>query len=383
MKLYKRVPIRLVSGKGSRVKDAEGREYIDVLAGIAVNSLGHCHPAVVEAVREQAGKLIHCSNFYATEPQAKLAELLVTQSGLGKIFFCNSGAEAAEGALKLARKWGSKNGRGGGVITMDGSFHGRTLATIMATGQPKYRDGFDPLPSGFQTVPFNDLEAVKKAVTKDTCAVMVEPVQGEGGVRPASREYLEGLRRFCDEAGILLIFDEVQCGMGRTGFLFAYQGYGVTPDIVTLAKALGGGVPIGAVLARESVAEVFQPGNHGTTFGGNPLATAAARAAVTALIEEKLPERAREMGDYLVSSLQEATRGMEVIADIRGRGLMVGVELTIDGKPVVEKMLEKGVLGNCTAGKVMRFVPPLNISKADLDEVVRVFVESLRETIDG
>ncbi|MEJ2421444.1 MAG: aspartate aminotransferase family protein [Acidobacteriota bacterium] len=383
MKLYKRVPIRLVSGKGSRVKDAEGREYIDVLAGIAVNSLGHCHPAVVEAVREQAGRLIHCSNFYATEPQAKLAELLVTQSGLGKIFFCNSGAEAAEGALKLARKWGSKNGRGGGVITMDGSFHGRTLATIMATGQPKYRDGFDPLPSGFQTVPFNDLEAVKKAVTKDTCAVMVEPVQGEGGVRPASREYLEGLRRFCDEAGILLIFDEVQCGMGRTGFLFAYQGYGVTPDIVTLAKALGGGVPIGAVLARESVAEVFQPGNHGTTFGGNPLATAAARAAVTALIEEKLPERAREMGDYLVSSLQEATRGMEVIADIRGRGLMVGVELTIDGKPVVEKMLEKGVLGNCTAGKVMRFVPPLNISKADLDEVVRVFVESLRETIDG
>jgi acetylornithine/N-succinyldiaminopimelate aminotransferase len=383
MKLYKRVPIRLVSGKGSRVKDAEGREYIDVLAGIAVNSLGHCHPAVVEAVREQAGRLIHCSNFYATEPQAKLAELLVTQSGLGKIFFCNSGAEAAEGALKLARKWGSKNGRGGGVITMDGSFHGRTLATIMATGQPKYRDGFDPLPSGFQTVPFNDLEAVKKAVTKDTCAVMVEPVQGEGGVRPASREYLEGLRRFCDEAGILLIFDEVQCGMGRTGFLFAYQGYGVTPDIVTLAKALGGGVPIGAVLARESVAEVFQPGNHGTTFGGNPLATAAARAAVTALIEEKLPERAREMGDYLVFSLQEATRGMEVIADIRGRGLMVGVELTIDGKPVVEKMLEKGVLGNCTAGKVMRFVPPLNISKADLDEVVRVFVESLRETIDG
>jgi len=323
--------------------------------------------------------LLHCSNFYYIEPQARLAELLVERSDMDRALFCNSGSEAVEGAIKLARRWASMKGRGGDIITMEGSFHGRTLAAVTATGQRKYSKGFDPLPGGFKIVPFNDIEEVIRVADEDTCAVMVEPVQGEGGVRVADPQYLIALRKLCTKKGILLIFDEVQCGMGRTGHLFAYQGYGVVPDIITLAKALGGGVPIGALLAREEVASAFGPGDHGTTFGGNPLATAAALAATKVILDEDLPGRSQRMGDYLRSELERRTAGNDAVVDVRGRGLMVGVELDREGKQVVKKMMDKGVLSNCTADRVIRFVPPLNIPKEDLDRAVDVFVESLGE----
>ena len=369
----------MVRGKGSRVEDSKGNTYIDMLAGIAVNSLGHCHPEVVAAVREQVGKLMHCTNIYYNEPQAKLAKLLVDASDLDRVFFCNSGTEAVEGAIKLARKWASKNGRGGKIISMDGSFHGRTLGALMATGQKKYRNGLDPLLTGFEIIPFNDIEAVERAVDDETCAIILEPVQGEGGIRIATKEYMTALRKICDERDILLIFDEIQCGLGRTGYLFAYQACDVIPDIITLAKALGGGFPIGALLAKEDFSSAFEPGDHGTTFGGNPLATAAAYASLSTIIHENLSERSREMGEYLMHILNEKTKEIKAVSEIRGRGLMVGVELDGGGKDVVNAMLEKGVLGNCTADKVIRFVPPLNIPKKYLDRAIEVFIESLKE----
>lgn len=376
---YKRTPILLVEGKGSRVWDSEGNEYIDLLAGIAVNGLGHCHPRVVKAIQEQAAKLMHCSNIYYIGPQTLLAQTLIENCEMDRIFFGNSGTEAVEGAMKLARKWASKNDRGGKIITFEGSFHGRSLAAITATGQEKYKLGFDPLPGGFEIVDFNDLEAVKRAVDKDTCAIMVEPIQGEGGIRVADPEFLKGLREICDEEGILLIFDEIQCGMGRTGHLFAYQGYGVVPDIITIAKALGAGFPIGALLAVEKVADNFGPGDHGTTFGGNPLATAAALASVSSIIDEGLPDRSREMGHLLIGILKERTQNMDLVKEVRGKGLMIGVELEEKGKEVVAMMQDKGVLANCTAGNVIRFVPPMNTPEEDLRKGADVFVETLKE----
>lgn len=377
--IYGRMPLLLKKGKGSRVWDSEGKEYVDALGGIAVNSLGHCHPNIVKAIKDQAEKLIHCTNIYYIEPQIKLEKLLLDNCDMERILFVNSGTEAVEGAMKLARKWGCKNGKGGGIITMDGSFHGRSLACVTATGQKKYRVGFDPLPGGFKTVPFNDLDAVEDAIDETICAIMVEPVQGEGGIVPAEKNYLKGLRKLCDKYNILLIFDEIQCGMGRTGHLFAYQGYDVVPDIITIAKALGGGFPIGALLAKDKVASSFDSGDHGTTFGGNPLATAAAYASVKTLIDEKLPERSKEMGKYLMDKLKKEAEKNDHIVKVRGKGLMVGVVLDREGKDIVPAMMRHGVLSNCTAKNVIRFVPPLITPKADLDKSVDALMKSIDE----
>lgn len=377
--IYGRLPILLKKGKGSHVWDSDGNEYIDVLAGIAVNSLGHCHPNVVNAIKNQAEQLIHCTNIYYIEPQAKLEKLLLDSCDMNRALFVNSGTEAVESAIKLARKWASKHEKGGGIITMDGSFHGRSLACVTATGQKKYRVGFDPLPQGFKIVPFNDLQAVEDAIDDSICAVMVEPVQGEGGIVSADETYLKGLRDLCDKHNILLIFDEIQCGMGRTGHLFAYQGYNVIPDMITIAKALGGGFPIGALLAKEEIANAFDKGDHGTTFGGNPLATAAAYASVSTLIDENLAQKAQKTGTYLMNKLNEKRKKTTHIKEVRGKGLMIGIVLDQKGKEIVPEMMKHGVLANCTAKNVIRFVPPLTISEKDLDTAVSVLMDAIKE----
>lgn len=377
--IYGRLPLLLKKGKGSHVWDSDGKEYIDVLGGIAVNSLGHCHPNVVNAIKNQAEQLIHCTNIYYIEPQARLEKLLLDNCDMDRALFVNSGTEAVESAIKLARKWASKHGKGGGIITMDGSFHGRSLACVTATGQKKYRVGFDPLPHGFKIVTFNDLQAVKDAIDDSICAIMVEPVQGEGGIVPADKSYLKGLRNICGDHNILLIFDEIQCGMGRTGHLFAYQGFNVIPDMIAIAKALGGGFPIGALLAKEEVATAFDKGDHGTTFGGNPLATAAAYASVSTLINENLAQKAQQTGTYLMNKLNEERKKTTHIKEVRGKGLMVGIVLDQKGKEIVPEMMKHGVLANCTAENVIRFVPPLTISKKDLDTAVSVLMDAIKE----
>ncbi|MEA3559618.1 MAG: aspartate aminotransferase family protein [Candidatus Thermoplasmatota archaeon] len=377
--IYNRVPVTLVRGKGTMVYDTNGKGYLDMLGGIAVNALGHGHPDVIEAIRRQSEKIIHCTNIYYIEPQVRLAKLLVDGSDLDRVFFCNSGTEAVEGALKLARKWGNMKGKGGKVISMEGSFHGRTLGSLMATGQMKYREDLSPLPDGFAIIPFNDLDSVKGAIDDDTCAILIEPVQGEGGVKVADKEYLEGLRKLCDDNDILLIFDEIQCGMGRIGQLFAYQEYGVVPDVITLAKALGAGFPIGAILAKDDVASAFKPGDHGTTFGGNPLATAVSAEVVSILSEEAFLRNVRENGIYFRSQIREALKGMDVVDHIRGKGLMVGIVLKKNGKEVVNRMFEKGVLSNCTADTVIRLLPPLNVKVDEIDTTVRILVDSIKE----
>ncbi len=377
--VYDRVPIALVRGEGTKVYDTEGNEYLDMLGGIAVNALGHGHPKVVEAIKRQSDRLIHCSNIYYIEPQVRLAKLLVEGCDLDRVFFCNSGTEAVEGAIKLARKWGNKKGKGGRVISMEGSFHGRTLVSLMATGQEKYKKDLYPLPEGFKVVPFNDIDAIAEAVDDDTCAVLVEPVQGEGGIVPADRGYLEGLRKLCDKEGILLIFDEIQCGMGRLGYLFAYQAYDVVPDIITIAKGLGAGFPIGAILARDEVSSAFEPGDHGTTFGGNPLATATGAAVVSTISDEKFLRRIREHGIHFRMKIRSALEGVDVVDHVRGEGLMVGVVLRKSGKEVVSRMLDQGILSNCTADTVIRFLPPLNVRVEEMDRTVEVLARCIRE----
>lgn len=383
MRTYGRYPVALVRGEGTRVWDADGREYLDFVGGLAVNSLGHCHPRVVAAIREQAGKLLHCSNLYWIETQVELARLLVENSALDKVFFCNSGAEANEGAIKLARKY-AKEHRGAEsyeIITMRRSFHGRTLATLTATGQEKFHRGFAPLPPGFRYVPFNDLASLRAAVGPKTCAVMLEPVQGEGGVYAANKDYLQAVRALCDDEGLLLIFDEVQCGLGRTGYLFAYQYYGVEPDILTLAKALAGGVPIGAMLAKEKVAASFAPGDHASTFGGNPLATAAGVAAFRALLEEGLVDNARVMGEYFRGELEKLVREFPQLIEVRGRGLLLGLEIDGLADAVVNACMERGLLINSLHGHVLRFLPPLNVSKEEIDKAIAVLKEALQEIL--
>ncbi|WP_258358748.1 acetylornithine transaminase [Moorella sulfitireducens (nom. illeg.)] len=383
MRTYGRYPVALVRGEGARVWDADGREYLDFVGGLAVNSLGHCHPRVVTAIREQAGKLLHCSNLYWIEPQVELARLLVENSALDKVFFCNSGAEANEGAIKLARKY-AKEHRGPEsyeIITMRRSFHGRTLATLTATGQEKFHRGFAPLPAGFRYVPFNDLAGLRAAVNPRTCAVMLEPVQGEGGVYAANKDYLQAVRALCDDEGLLLIFDEVQCGLGRTGYLFAYQYYGVEPDIMTLAKALAGGVPIGAMLAKEKVASAFAPGDHASTFGGNPLATAAGVAAFKSLLEEGLVENARDVGEYFYRELDKLVREFPQLIEVRGRGLLLGLEMDGPVDAVVAACMERGLLINSLHGHVLRFLPPLTISKDEIDRALAILKEALKEVL--
>jgi len=376
---YNRYGLVLVRGKGSRVWDAEGKEYLDFVSGLAVCNLGHCHPKVVKAIQEQAETLIHVSNFYYITPQIELASLLCQHSFAEKVFFCNSGAEANEGAIKLARKYAKEKMEGNRyeIITMEQSFHGRTMATLTATGQEKFHKGYAPLVPGFKYVPFNDAGAVKDALDSKTCAVLVEPIQGEGGVNCPSEGYLQSLREICDEKRILLIFDEVQVGMGRTGKLFAYEHYGIEPDILTLAKSLAGGVPIGALLIRKGIEEGFKPGDHASTFGGNPLATAAGVAALTAILEEDMLGNCRKMGDYFLSRLQEMKQRFPVIQDVRGKGLILGMELKMDGGNIVKEMMGKGILINCTMGNVLRFLPPLIVKKEEIDQVVGVLKDIL------
>jgi predicted acetylornithine/succinylornithine family transaminase len=377
---YARYPVLLVRGKGTRVWDLEGEEYLDFVSGLAVCNLGHCHPKVVKAIQDQAEKLIHVSNFYYIEPQIQLASLLCKHSFADKVFFCNSGAEANEGAMKLARKYAKGKGSEDRyeIITMERSFHGRTFATLTATGQEKFHKGYEPLMPGFKYVPFNDIKAVKNAIGPQTCAVMVEPLQGEGGVNCPLEGYLKTLREICDEKGLLLIYDEVQVGIGRTGKLFAYEHEGVEPDLLTLAKSLAGGVPIGALLIKKGIADSFQPGDHASTFGGNPLATAAGVAALTTILEEGMLENCQRMGDYFLSQLEETKKRFPFVKDIRGKGLILGVELKIDGSTIVKEMLKKKILINCTMGNVLRFLPPLIVTKEEIDRVVQTLEEVFR-----
>lgn len=382
MNTYGRLPIAMVKGEGCHVWDADGKKYLDFVAGVAVNSVGHCHPQVVRAVSEQVATLMHCSNLYWIAPQVELAKILVENSQLDKVFFCNSGAEANEGAIKLARKAAKEihqNENKYEIITMLNSFHGRTLATLTATGQDKVKTGFAPLPQGFKYVPYNDINALKEAISDITCAVMMEPVQGEGGVIAADDEYLKQVRELCNEKGVLLIFDEVQVGIGRTGKLFAYEHSGVVPDIMTLAKALGGGAPIGAVMAKDEIAEHFGPGTHATTFGGNPLVTSAGVAAMTVMLEEDLPGNAAEMGKYMEEKFHELQAEYDFIKETRGKGLLLGLNMAVEGGGIVKSCLEKGLLINCTAGTVLRFVPPLNVTKSDIDECIAILKEALDE----
>ena len=378
MKTYGRLPVVLVKGNGMYVEDINGKKYLDFLAGIAVNNVGHCNPEVVETIKKQAETLMHTSNIYYIVPQVKLAKKLVELSGLDRAFFSNSGAEANEAAIKLARKYGKNNGIGEGeIITMEHSFHGRTLTTITATAKPKYQEGYEPLPRGFKYVSFNDLEALKENITNKTTAIMLEPVQGEGGVYIADKDYLKGVRDLCDDKNIVLIFDEVQCGMGRTGKMFAYEHYNIRPDILTLAKALGAGFPIGATLAKEEIADAFTPGSHGTTFGGNQLACASAYASVS--IVEELLQNTQKMGDYFITKLKNLKDKYPFIKEIRGMGLMIGMELSFNGGDIVKKMLEKGYLINCTSDTVLRFLPPLIVKKEHIDELVDALDEVFSE----
>jgi acetylornithine/N-succinyldiaminopimelate aminotransferase len=374
MNTYNRFPVVLRKGRGMKVWSSDGKEYLDFVGGIAVNCLGHCHPKVVVAIQKQAQRLIHVSNYYHIEPQIKLAKLLVENSFADKVFFCNSGAEANEAAIKLARRYFREQVGVNrfGVVTALNSFHGRTLATISATGQPRFKAGFEPLVPGFSHVEFNDIDAVDKAITKETCAVMIEPIQGEGGVKIPDPDYLRDLRELCDRHEILLILDEVQTGIGRTGKFFAYEHYGVTPDIMTLAKGLGGGVPIGAMLATDKVAAGFEPGTHASTFGGNPLVCAAAVAALEVLLEDGFVlDQCRRMGKYFQKGLEELKKEFpSIVADVRGMGLMIGMELTRDGGPIVKACMDKGLLINCTAGNVLRFIPPLIVTEKEIDHLI-------------
>ncbi len=382
MNTYTRFPIVLRKGRGMKVWGSDGKEYLDFVGGLAVNCLGHCHPKVVVALQKQAQRLIHVSNYYHIEPQIKLAKLLVENSFADKVFFCNSGAEANEAAIKLARRYfreqvGVNRFE---IITALNSFHGRTIATVSATGQAKFKAGFEPLVPGFKHVEFNDVDAVDRAITKETCAVLVEPIQGEGGVKVPDPDYLRDLRELCDRHGILLMLDEVQTGVGRTGKLFAYEHFGIEPDIVTLAKGLGGGVPIGAMLATDKVASGFEPGTHASTFGGNPLVCAAAVVTLEVLLEDGFVlDQCRRMGKYLKKRLEEMKKEFpSIIAEVRGMGLLVGMELTRDGAPVVKACMDRGVLINCTAGNILRFLPPLIVTEKEIDHLIDI----LEQTID-
>ena len=379
MQTYKRFPIVLAKGLGQKVWDENGKEYLDFVAGIAVCNLGHSHPGVTAAVAEQLEKLTHVSNLYYTEPQAQLAKLLVDNSFADKVFFCNSGAEANEAAIKLARKYAHENlgGNKFELITMKDSFHGRTMATITATGQEKFQFGFTPLLEGFTYVPFNDVSALEAAISEKTCGIMVEPIQGEGGVNIPDAQYLTKVRQICDRHKILLIVDEVQTGIGRTGKLFAYEHSGIRPDIMTLAKALGNGFPVGAMLATDKIARSFSPGNHASTFGGNPLAMAAANATVKIILQEDILNNCRKVGDYFQFQLKKLQQKHKIINEIRGKGLMIAVALSIEAGDIVNKCLQKGLLINSTGGKTLRFVPPLIITNQDVNCSIGILDEAM------
>jgi acetylornithine/N-succinyldiaminopimelate aminotransferase len=376
MGVYARQPVAFVRGRGCELWDADGKRYLDFFAGLAVNNLGHCHPAVVSAVHEQVATLIHASNVYHTLPGGELSALLCRHSFAERVFLSNSGAEANEAAMKLARRWGSNDGGGRfEILATTGSFHGRTFGTLTATGQEKYHTGFLPLLPGVRLVPFGDVRAMDAAVHDETVAIMVEPIQGEGGVVVPPPDYLPGLRELADRRKLLLILDEIQCGLGRTGRLFAHEHAGIVPDVMTLAKALAGGLPIGATLTTARVAAALTPGAHGSTFGGNPVACAAAVASVKALVDPALLENVRRVGAHFRARL-EAIRGAG-IREVRGMGLMLGAELDRPGAPVVARCLRDGLLINCTADRVLRFLPPLVITGAQVDEGFAILERAL------
>jgi len=376
MNTYNRFPVVLRKGRGMKVWSSDGKEYLDFVGGIAVNCLGHCHPRVVIALQKQAQRLLHVSNLYHIEQQINLARLLVEHSFADKVFFCNSGAEAIEGAIKLSRKYAKDHFPHSKyeVITAHGSFHGRTFGALSATGQEKFKEGFEPMLPGFKHVPFNDIEALRQNITDHTCAVLLEPIQGEGGIRMPSADYLKQVREICDEYKLLLVLDEIQTGMGRTGRLFAYEHFNIKPDIITLAKGLGGGVAIGAVLATDAVASSFQPGTHASTFGGNPLACAAAEATIATLLEDGfILNSCGTMGKYFMNKLEKLKKDFpSSIIDVRGMGLLIGMELTQAGAPVVDACAKRGILINCTSGNVLRFTPPLIVVEKEIDHLVDV-----------
>jgi len=375
--VYARQPVVFARGRGCELWDTDGKRYLDFFAGLAVNNLGHCHPAVVEAIRRQAGTLMHVSNLYHTEPTARLAELLCRHSFAERAFLCNSGAEANEAALKLARRWGADHGGRYEILATQGSFHGRTFATLTATGQEKYHQGFQPLLPGIRLTPYGDVATLEAAIRDETVAIILEPIQGEGGVVVPDPSYLPAVRALADRRGLLLILDEVQCGLGRTGRLFAHEHVGITPDIMTLAKALGGGIPIGAMLATERVAQVFTPGTHGSTFGGNPVACAAAAASLEVLADPALLEHVQAMGQHFRAGLEALARRHDSIRAVRGLGLMVGALLDRPGQPIVTGCLGRGLLVNCTADRVLRFLPPLIVGRDEIDEGLSILDEAL------
>ncbi len=379
---YGRYPAVMVEGSGCRLKDMDGREYLDFLSGIAVCGLGHCHPEITKAICEQSAKLVHVSNLYYTVPQTELAELLIKFSFADRVFMANSGAEMIEATIKLARKH-APEGRYE-IVSLEGSFHGRTLAAVAATGQPKFHQGFEPLPDGFKHAPFGDISALRDLIGPQTCAVLCEPLQGEGGVRPLGKEYLQEIRQLCDEKGLLLIFDEVQTGMGRTGSLFAYEQLGIVPDIMTIAKALGNGLPIGALLTTEKIAASFEPGSHASTFGGNPVACAAAVATVNIMTATGFLDEVKNNGAYLAEQLETlADRYPKLAVNSRGMGLIQGLVLTEEGvkhgAQIVNKLFERGVLINFAGNAVLRFLPPLIVSRNEIDEAVKAVDEVLSE----
>ncbi len=378
MGTYGRQPLVLVKGRGTKVYDSDGREYLDFVAGVAVNNLGHCHPRVVVALQKQAQRLMHVSNHYHNEPQINLAKALVNNSFAGKVFFCNSGTEAVEAAIKLARRYCRevKKQDRYEIITMHGSFHGRTMGALSATAQPKFHKSFEPIIEGFRYVPFNDVQAVENAITERTCAVLVEPLQGEGGVNTPSAGYLKALREICSRHDILLIIDEIQTGMGRTGKLYAYDHEGIKPDVVALAKGLGAGMAIGAIIATNEVSQAFTPGSHGSTFGGNPLACAAALASLETLLEDNIIIQAVErLGGYFLERLGALKKKYGFIKDVRGKGLLIGMELDFEGKDIVTSCIREGFLINCTMNRVLRFMPPLIITEEEIDQLL--------EALDG
>ena len=376
---YTRFPIIQVKGEGVYIWDSNGKKYLDLFSGWAVSNLGHCNPKVVDAIQKQAALLQHAPNIYYTIPQGKLAKHISTTSFGGQCFFCNSGAEANEAAIKLARIHFEKEGKYK-ILTMQDSFHGRTLATLTATGQPKYHKGFSPLIKGFAYAPFNDLDAIERQIDNETCAVMVETVQGEGGINIPTKEYMKGLRDLCDKNNMLLILDEVQCGMGRTGKYYAYQHYDIEPDIMTLAKALGGAISIGAMTARKEIAKSLVPGTHASTFGGNPLACAAGVAVFDTIKEENMLENTRKMGSYAREELDKIADEFDIIKEVRNIGLMIGVELKVPAAKIVKKCMDIGLLLNCTHDTVIRIMPQLNVKKEHLDEGFTILKQVLKSS---
>ena len=378
MGTYTRYPLVITKGKGKYVWDNNGKRYLDFFPGWAVSGLGHCHPLVVKKTKEQVEKLIHVSNNYYNLLQGRLAKEIIKNSFAGTVFFCNSGAEAIEGAIKLARKYGYPKRYE--IISMKKSFHGRTLAAITLTGQPNYHKGFEPMPKGFKYVEFNDFRALEKAVTKKTVAIVIEPIQGEGGINVAKKEYLKKVKALCNKNDILLIFDEVQSGMGRTGKMFAYQHYGIKPDVMTLAKTLGGGFPIGALVASKKVSKVLSAGTHASTFGGSPIVCAASLAVFEAIKKDKLLDNVNKVGGYLKKQLEALKKKYPlIIKGLKGKGLMLGVELNIEGRHIPALALKEGLLINCTQKNIIRMLPPLNITKKDVDEALKLFEKVLKK----